>query len=229
MAINLVPLLPEIFLSIIAMGLLVVGAFNGNESTRVICWASVLGAVISWFILQNMDWSTQITLNGMFKFDQFAGFMKMVILLGVVASIALSVRYLIQQEIARFEYPILVLLAGIGMMLMVSANNLLALYVGLELQSLSLYVLAAFYRNSARSAEAGIKYFVLGALSSGLLLFGISLIYGFTGSIDFAVIENTLTASNQIPFGITFGLVFILAGLAFKISAVPFQMWPPEV
>lgn len=115
------------------------------------------------------------------------------------------------------------------MMLMVSANNFLALYMGLELQALSLYVLAAFHRNSARSSEAGIKYFVLGALSSGMLLFGISLIYGFTGSIDFGVVGNTLEALESVPLGVIFGLVFILAGLAFKISAAPFHMWTPDV
>lgn len=226
---NLVPLIPEIFLCIIGMGLLIVGAFHGNETTKVICWSSVLGVFIAALLLLNMDWSTQITLNGLFKFDQFAALIKLMILLGVAASLALSVRYIVQQDIARFEYPILIIFAGVGMMLMVSANNMLSLYVGLELQSLSLYVLASFYRNSAKSAEAGIKYFVLGALSSGLLLFGISLIYGFTGSVDFAVIEDALSLNRQIGFGVTFGLVFILAGLAFKISAVPFHMWTPDV
>ena len=226
---NLIPLLPEIFLAITGMGLLLVGAFHGNETTRVICWTSAIGALISGILMFNLSWDTQVVLNGMFKLDQFAMIMKLIILTGLVASLALSVRYLIQQDIARFEYPILMVFATIGMMLMVSANNLLALYVGLELQSLSLYELAAFYRNSLRSAEAGIKYFVLGALSSGLLLFGISLIYGFMGTIDFAVIRDILLVGDDVPFGVTFGLVFILAGLAFKISAVPFHMWTPDV
>jgi NADH-quinone oxidoreductase subunit N len=165
----------------------------------------------------------------MFKFDEFAGFMKLLILLGLAASLALSVRYLAQEGIERFEYPVLVVMSGVGMMMMISANNMLTLYVGLELQSLALYVLAAFHRNAVRSAEAGLKYFVLGALSSGMLLFGISLLYGFTGSIDFGAIGASLLAADSISFGPVFALVFIVAGIAFKISAVPFHMWTPDV
>ncbi|GJL84871.1 MAG: NADH-quinone oxidoreductase subunit N [Micavibrio sp.] len=226
---NLVPLLPELFLAMAAMGLLIVGVAHGNSVTPVICWACAAALVVASFLLFGMSWEKQIVLNGMFVFDNFAGFMKLLIILGLITTLALSVKYLEQERISRFEYPVLIVLAGIGMMMMVSASNLLALYMGLELQSLSLYVLAAFNRNSLRSAEAGIKYFVLGALSSGMLLFGISLIYGFTGSIDFGVIRGALEGLEAIPFGVTFGLVFILAGLAFKISAVPFHMWTPDV
>lgn len=226
---NLTPMLPEIFLALIAMGLLLVGVNRGNESTAVISWFSVMGLSLAAIILLRLDWNEIIVLNGMFKFDYFAGFMKFMIMTGLVAALALSVRYLEQEDIARFEYPVLILFAGIGMMLMVSAHNLLALYMALELQSLSLYVLAAFRRNSLKSSEAGVKYFALGALSSGMLLFGISLIYGFTGSLDFGVIASTLAAQSHIPLGVTFGLVFILAGLAFKVSAVPFHMWTPDV
>ena len=211
------------------MGLLIVGVSFGNESTRVISWSGALGVLFTIFVLLGLDQTGDIVMNGMFKMDAFAGFLKLIILVGVIASIALSVRYLIQQGAARFEYPVLIMLAAVGMMLMVSANNMLMLYVGLELQSLSLYVLAAFRRNSLSSAEAGVKYFVLGALSSGLLLFGISLIYGFTGSIDFGAIQVTLLPMEQVPVGVVFGLVFILAGLAFKVSAVPFHMWTPDV
>lgn len=226
---NLVPLLPEIFLAIVAMGLLIVGVSRGNAETNIVCWASAIGLLLSITILFNIEWSETVVLNGMFKLDQFAGFMKFMILCGLIASLALSVRYLKNENIMWFEYPILLIMAGIGMMLMVSAHNMLALYMGLELQSLSLYVLAAFHRNSIRSSEAGVKYFILGALSSGMLLFGISLIYGFTGSLDFSVIGETLGNLDTIPLGVTFGLVFILAGLAFKISAVPFHMWTPDV
>lgn len=226
---DLIPVLPEIFLALIGMGLLIVGVSEGNVSTRVVSWAVTAGFAIAALILLGVGWETRTVLNGMFVMDKFGGFMKLLILMGLVASMALSVRYIIQEGMERFEYPILVLFAGIGMMMMVSANNLLALYMGLELQSLSLYVLAAFHRNSVRSSEAGIKYFLLGALSSGMLLFGISLIYGFTGSIDFAVIGDTLTGLEGVPLGVTFGLVFMLAGLAFKISAVPFHMWTPDV
>lgn len=229
MVLNLVPLLPEIFLAICAMGFLIVGVNFGNESTKVVSWFCAAAAFVTIIILMNVPANGDLVVNGLFKLDLYASVLKVVILIGVIASIALSVRYLLKQGIGRFEYPVLILLSGIGMMIMVSANNLLTLYVGLELQSLALYVLAAFNRNSLRSSEAGIKYFILGALSSGLLLFGISLIYGFTGSIDFTIIQNTLVGAETIDFGITFGLVFILAGLAFKISAVPFHMWTPDV
>jgi NADH-quinone oxidoreductase subunit N len=226
---NLAPLLPEIFLSISAMGLLVLGVFRGNDSTPVITGAAILALFLAGAILLFTSWQEIAVLNAMFQFDGFAGVLKILILAGLIASLALSVSYLRQENLMRFEYPVLVLLAGVGMMLMISSHNLLALYVALELQSLSLYVLAAFSRKSIRSAEAGVKYFTLGALSSGMLLFGISLIYGFAGTLDFAVIDSTLTGLEAVPIGVTFGLVFILAGLAFKISAVPFHMWTPDV
>ncbi|MCB1562315.1 MAG: NADH-quinone oxidoreductase subunit NuoN [Alphaproteobacteria bacterium] len=226
---NLVPLIPEIFMALFAMGLLIVGVSQGNRSTSVICWASVAGLAITALLIMGLDWQHKIILNGMFVFDEFAGFMKLLVLLGLMASLALSVRYLAQEGIERFEYPVLVVMSGVGMMMMLSANNMLTLYVGLELQSLALYVLAAFHRNAVRSAEAGLKYFVLGALSSGMLLFGISLLYGFTGSIDFGAIGASLLAADSISFGPIFALVFIVAGLAFKISAVPFHMWTPDV
>jgi NADH-quinone oxidoreductase subunit N len=227
---NLIPTLPEIFMALIAMGLLIVGAQIGNRGTEVISWACVTGLVLAILLLFGLEWERQIVMNGMFIMDQFAGFMKLLVLLGLIASITLSVKYLTQEQMARFEFPILVLLSGIGMMLMISAHNLLSLYMALELQSLSLYILAAFRRNSKKSAESGTKYFILGALSSGIILFGISLIYGFTGSIDYEVIASTLNGmddANQI--GIVFGMVFLLAGLAFKISAAPFHMWTPDV
>ena len=230
MILNLIPLLPEIFLCICAMGLLIVGVSFGNESTKVVSWFSALAVFITLVIvLLTPSGNNVLSLNGFFKLDVYASIFKAIILIGAIFSIALSVRYLILQGIARFEYPILILLSVVGMMIMVSANNLLSLYVGLELQSLALYVLAAFNRNSLRSSEAGVKYFVLGALSSGLLLFGISLVYGFTGSIDFAVLDKSLWAAESVNFGVIFGLVFILSGLAFKVSAVPFHMWTPDV
>lgn len=226
---NLTPLLPEIFMALTAMGLLIVGVNGGNRSTDIICWASVIALVFTIFLLFGISWERQTVLNNMFVIDQFAGFMKLIILLGLIASIVLSIKHLYQEQMVRVEYPILIITAGIGMMLMVSAHNMLTLYMALELQSLSLYVLAAFRRNSQKAAEAGTKYFILGALSSGMVLFGISLIYGFTGSIDFSVIQNFLQGVETAPMGLTFGLVFLLAGLAFKISAVPFHMWTPDV
>jgi NADH-quinone oxidoreductase subunit N len=227
---NLIPILPELFMAIMAMGLLLVGVSGGNRSTNVICWASIFGLVITIFLLFGVGWEREIVLNGMFVNDQFAGFMKLIILLGLIGALTLSVQYLQQEQMARFEFPVLVLLAGLGMILMVSSHNLLGLYMALELQSLSLYILAAFRRNSQKSAEAGTKYFILGALSSGMILFGISLIYGFTGSIDYSVIGKFLAAEKEVlNLGVLFGLVFLLSGLAFKISAAPFHMWTPDV
>ncbi len=226
---NLVPILPELFLAIIAMGLLIVGVFRGNSAAEIISWYIVIALAFSALILLRVGWNDAIVLNGMFKLDPFIGFMKLLVIFGLMAAISLSIRYLQQEQIMRFEYPVLVLFAGIGMMLMLSANHLLSLYVALELQSLSLYVLAAIQRNSRRSSEAGAKYFILGALSSGMILFGISLIYGFTGTLDFQSIRAVLQPLETLPTGVLFGLVFILAGLAFKISAVPFHMWTPDV
>lgn len=226
---DLVPLFPELFLAVTGMVHLIIGVSRGNHSTNFVFWASAVTYVVAALILVGVSWGDAIVLNGMFKFDNFAGFMKLIILLGLLASAALSVKYLDDEGISRFEYPVLMTFAGIGMMLMVSANNLLALYMALELQSLSLYVLAAFRRGSLQSAEAGVKYFSLGALSSGMILFGISLIYGYTGTLDYGTLSATLLPMQTIPVGITFGLVFLLAGLAFKISAVPFHMWTPDV
>lgn len=226
---NIMPLVPELFLALTAMGFLLVGAFQGNKSTSVLCWSACISLIIVGILLMRSDWSGVPIMNDMFVLDRFAGFMKLIILFGLGFSIALSAQYLRQEQIARFEYPVLILFAGIGMMIMVSANNMLSLYMGLELQSLSLYILAAFYRTSERSAEAAIKYFILGALSSGMLLFGISLIYGYTGTLDFQLIRDTLSGQETINPGFTIGMVFVLAALAFKISAVPFHMWTPDV
>ncbi len=226
---NLVPLLPEIFMALTGMGLLLVGAMHGNESTKVICWAVIVAFVLMAAILFKMGWHETVTLGGMFRFDYFAGFMQALIVTGLICALALAINFLPQEGMERFEYPILVAFAGIGMMLMVAANNFLALYMALELQSLSLYVLAAFSRNSQKSAEAGIKYFALGAISSGMLLFGISLIYGFTGSLDYGAVTASLTVLDMPPPGVTIGMAFMLAGLAFKISAAPFHMWTPDV
>ena len=226
---NIMLLLPEVFLALTAMGFLMVGVFQGNRSTDVLCWSACAGFAIAALLLMKSDWESQSILNGMLVIDEFAAIMKLFILLGLIASLALSVDYLYQERLARFEYPVLVVFAGIGMMLMVSANNFLSLYMALELQSLSLYVLAAFHRNSLRSGEAATKYFILGALSSGMLLFGISLIYGFSGSLRFDVIHDTLSTLEMIPPGFTVGMVFMIAALAFKISAAPFHMWTPDV
>ena len=226
---NVMLILPEIFLAITAMGFLMVGVFQGNKSTDALCWMAALSCTIAALIILRGDWETQYALNNMIISDEFSSIMKLIILIGIIASLGLSIQYLYQERIARFEYPVLVMFAGVGMMLMVSANNLLSLYMALELQSLSLYVLAAFHRNSMRSGEAAAKYFILGVLSSGMLLFGTSLVYGYTGSLDFVTIGETLKSIDAIPPGFTIGMVFILVALVFKISAAPFHMWTPDV
>ena len=228
-AASILLMFPEIFLTITGMGFLMVGVFQGNRSTDILTWSACIAFMISGFLLFRGDWQVHYIFNNMLVIDQFSSAFKLLIVLGTITSLALSVDYLYKERIARFEYPILVMFAGIGMMLMVSANNMLSLYMALELQSLSLYVLAAFHRNSTRSGEAASKYFILGALSSGMLLFGISLIYGFTGSLDFAVIAKSLESASMIPPGFTVGMVFVLTAMAFKISAVPFHMWTPDV
>jgi NADH-quinone oxidoreductase subunit N len=165
--------------------------------------------------------------NGAFVLDPFARLMKVLVLIGSGVAIVMSVGFARLQKFERFEYPILIVIATLGMMMMISANDLIALYLGLELQSLSLYVVAAINRDSVRSTEAGLKYFVLGALSSGLLLYGASLVYGFTGQTTFTGIAAALNGHASV--GLIFGLVFLIAGLAFKVSAVPFHMWTPDV
>lgn len=228
--VDIASLLPEMFMAVVAMAFLLIGVVQGNRSTGVLCWMACAVMVVTASLIMNADEAGgQSILNGMLVFDPFSAVMKLVVLFGLMASLALSVQYIYQERIARFEYPVLVMIAGVGMMLMLSANNMLSLYMALELQSLSLYILAAFHRNSTRSAEAASKYFILGALSSGMLLFGISLIYGYTGSLDFFVIRDTLAGEKMMPPGFTVGMVFVLAAIAFKISAVPFHMWTPDV
>ncbi len=223
-------LYPEIFLSAAALLLLVFGVFKGNGSTLKVLWGCVASLVLGMLLIAHGDGQTVKILNNMVVVDGFSTVLKFVISIGLIAALVLSAGSLKDQNLSRFEYSILILLSGIGMMLMVSANNMLSLYVSLELQSLCLYVLASIKRDDLKSAEAGIKYFVLGALSSGLLLFGISLIYGYTGSLDFDLIGGTIRANSYIfAPGVIIGIVFILAGLCFKVSAVPFHMWTPDV
>ena len=224
---SLTPMLPELFLAVAGMVLLVAGVLRGNTATAFINKAVMISFLIAILLLLGLNWEEARLLNGMFVMDQFGGFMKLLVLCGLIASVALSTQYIYQDGIVRFEYGIIILFSGLGMLLMLSASNLLSLYVALELQSLSLYVLAAIRRDHPKAAESGMKYFVLGAISSGMLLFGSSLVYGYTGSLDFQTIA-TLTSQAMAP-GALIGMVFILAGLAFKISAVPFHMWTPDV
>ncbi|KAB7739288.1 NADH-quinone oxidoreductase subunit NuoN [Parvibaculum sedimenti] len=222
------PALPEIVLAVGTLFLLLVGAFRKVSPTRGISWAVVaLFALVAVLVTGQGDIHAA-TFGGMFLIDPFTRFIKLLVLLAAALSVIMSVTYIRRENMDRFEFPILIALAALGMIMMVSSNSLIALYLGLELQSLSIYVIAAFNRDSARSSEAGLKYFVLGALSSGMLLYGSSLVYGFTGSVDYPTIAAAISTGHA-SVGLIFGLVFILAALAFKISAVPFHMWTPDV
>jgi len=221
------PLVPEMFFAVAGLFLLVLGVFHGDKSATHIGWLTAIAFAVTAGLIVQQDWNWVETLGGMFVMDSFAGFVKLLLLAGLIVSVLLSLKHMEQERFARFEYPILILFAGLGMMIMVSSHDMLALYVGLELQSLALYVLASIRRDDMKSSESGLKYFVLGAISSGMLLFGISLIYGYTGSTNFGVIGDTL--SNDLSVGALIGMVFILAGMAFKVSAVPFHMWTPDV
>jgi NADH-quinone oxidoreductase subunit N len=225
--INLELIFPEIFLSLSIMFLLILGVFKKNSSI-LIQNISLIVLLITAVITFNETLAiNQTTLfNDSIIIDYFSSFMKIVTLIAAFLTLLISTNYLKTFKIFKIEYPILILSSVLGMMVMISSNDLIVFYMGLELQSLALYVLATFNRDQLKSSEAGLKYFVLSALSSGLLLYGCSLIYGFTGSTNFNVIANQLNSSEYM---ITFGIVFILVGLAFKISAVPFHMWAPDV
>jgi NADH-quinone oxidoreductase subunit N len=229
--------MPEIILAIFAMVQIIVGAIIPHRAAKAYGLLAILGLTITAYALYapqrlhfNYDGKLMIfAFSDMFVDDAFARFVKLLMLIGAAMSIMLSWSYLEQQKLAFPEFPILITMATLGMMLMVSASNLLALYVGLELQSLALYVLAAYCRDDARSSEAGLKYFVLGALSSGLILYGISLVYGYAGTTDFVNLAYQLRDTHGTNLGVMVGVVFICAALAFKVSAVPFHMWTPDV
>ncbi|MFA9472997.1 MAG: NADH-quinone oxidoreductase subunit NuoN [Filomicrobium sp.] len=226
------PAFPEMLLALAAMLLLMLGAFSddNDHNGAFVGWLAIAFMIGAGVIITLQPASTQSLFNDAFVVDQFARFMKLLILGGTAVAMLLSFDFLRQNGLMKFEYPILMLLSCVGMMMMVSANDLIALYLGLELQSLALYVLASINRENVRSSEAGLKYFVLGALSSGMLLYGASLIYGFTGSTSFMDIANVAQANSAAGnIGLIVGLVFLLVGLAFKISAVPFHMWTPDV
>ena len=224
---NLNLVLPEIFISLSIMFLLVLGVFK-KDSSKLIFNISLLVLLITASITLNETSNTNRTtlFNNSVVIDYMSSLMKIITLVGAFLVLVISSNYLKIFKIFKIEYPILILSSILGMMVMISSNDLMVFYIGLELQSLALYVLATFNRDQLKSSEAGLKYFVLSALSSGLLLYGCSLIYGFSGSTNFDVISNQLNSTNYV---LTFGIVFILVGLAFKISAVPFHMWAPDV
>lgn len=219
--------LPELILAVGSMVLLLIGAYSTGRSTGLVSGLAMALLIVAGFMLFSTP-DNGVAFHGAFIQDDFSRLMKLMVLLGSILAIAMSINFMRREQFDKFEFPVLVVLATLGMMLMVSANDLMTLYLGIELQSLSLYVLAAINRDSVRSTEAGLKYFVLGALSSGMLLYGASLIYGFTGHTDFAGIAEAMGGAGR-SLGLVFGLVFLMAGLAFKISVVPFHMWTPDV
>src|SRR5687767_9994090 len=218
--------LPELILAIGAMALLMFGVFAGDRSATAVNAAAVVVLLIAAVAVAAGN-GVGATLAGAFIVDGFARFMKVAALIGSAVAIAMAWRFSRWEGFERFEFPGLILLGTLGMLVMISANDLISVYLGLELQSLSAYVIASIHRDNLRSTEAGLKYFVLGALSSGMLLYGASLLYGFTGHTGFGPIAAALVDGRST--GLVIGLVFVLAGIAFKISAVPFHMWTPDV
>ena len=226
---SFVPALPEMFLAVSAMMLLVLGAFQrGPHVAREIGWLGVVALAVTAALVMSFGYERKVSLYGMMVTDGFGMFMSVLTLIGAGFAIVMAMRFNEREGVARFEYPVLVLLSTTGMLMMITANDLISLYVGLELQNLALYVIASFQRDQTRSSEAGLKYFVLGALSSGMLLYGASMVYGFAGSTNFDTLAHTLDASNA-SIGLIIGIVFVAVGLAFKVSAVPFHMWTPDV
>jgi NADH-quinone oxidoreductase subunit N len=223
---QLQPVLPELVLAVGAMVLLMIGAYRGQGTTRLITALAVLLLVVTGVLELMLPAGKLVTFGGSFIVDDFARYLKILALIGSGVTLILATEFLSNPSHRIFEFSILVLLSTVGMLVLISAGDLITLYLGLELMSLALYVVAASQRDNAKSSEAGLKYFVLGALSSGMLLYGASLIYGFTGTVNFAGIAAAATTGS---IGIVFGLVFLLAGLCFKVSAVPFHMWTPDV
>src|SRR3954447_7219554 len=222
----LLPALTEIVLALGAMALVIYGAFAGERTANTINWAAFGLLIVAGLIVLWLPSGKLVTFGGGFVVDDFARVLKILALAGSAVTIVLARDYFAAERGSKFEFGILILLSTTGMLMLISAADLIALYLGLELMSLALYVVAAIDRDNVRSTEAGLKYFVLGALSSGMLLYGASLIYGFTGTVTFTGIAQ---AAGQGGIGLTFGLVFLFAGFCFKVSAVPFHMWTPDV
>ena len=220
---------PELFVAVAGMVMLMFGAFRGENSARFVSWLGVGVLIVAALLVIAGPVGTTLAFNGQFVVDDFAVFAKILLIVGAALALILAIPFNMREGIDQFEFPILIVLAVLGMMMMVSANDLISLYIGIELQSLALYVVAAIRRDTLRSSEAGLKYFVLGALSSGILLYGMSLVYGFAGTTNFGALASQFTAGEGASIGAVIGIVFVTAGLAFKVSAVPFHMWTPDV
>lgn len=228
---SLAPLFPELTLAIGAMVLLMIGVFRPetDEAGRAVGWLAILVLVLAGVMVVLQPAEAMQMFEGAFVVDGFARLMKLLVLGGSAIALLLAFDDLTDIRQMKFEYPVLILLSVTGMLVMISAGDLISLYLGLEMQSLAAYVLASYRRDQVRSSEAGLKYFVLGSLASGMLLYGASLVYGFTGSTSFATIASAASEGGSANIGLIFGLVFVLVGIAFKISAVPFHMWTPDV
>ena len=220
--------LPEIVLSVCGLAILVFGVLQKRREPSFSCTVLTIAAfvVTAFLVIQAPEGGGY---KGTFVNDGFARFMKILSLVGAAFSAILSLDYNVRQKVDRFEFPVLLLFSTVGTMMMASSENLMTLYVGLELQSLAIYILCAFARDELTSAEAGLKYFVLGSLASGLLLYGISLVYGFAGTMEYGGLRTALTGAGAVPAGLVIGIVFVFVGLAFKLSAAPFHMWTPDV
>ncbi len=231
MLLDLTPAMTEVILFIGCLALLLVGAFRERDAAQILPGLAALVMFVAALVAVAHDKTRVLTFGGHFVLDGYAVFLKVLILLGAGGALLMAGTFMRDERIDRYEYALLALFSTLGMCMMVSANSFLALYMALELQSLPLYVLAAFHRDNLRSTEAGLKYFILGALASGMLLYGCSLVYGFTGTIQFDALAQLWQAGTgaALPLGALVGLVFIVAGLAFKMSAVPFHMWTPDV
>ncbi len=216
--------LPELILSLGAIALMLVAAFGGDKAARAVNWAAVALLIVAAFAACS---TSGVAFNGLYTADAFSAFGKVLVFGSAAVALIMAPRWFAQEERFRSEYAVLVLFAATGMGMMVSATNLMSLYIGIELNSLSAYVLASFVRKDMRTAEAGLKYFVLGALASGILLYGMSLLYGFSGTTDYAGVSKAM--ADGVGIGELFGLVFVMSGIAFKVSAVPFHMWTPDV
>ncbi len=223
------PILPELILTVGGIALMMVAAIGGRRSAGITSWAAIALLIAATVALIGEPSSAGALFGGLIAADGFASFGKAIIFPAAAVSILVAYRWFERGTEHAPEYPVLILFSAVGMAVMVSATNLMTLYIGLELQSLSAYVLASYRRTDDRSAEAGLKYFVLGALASGILLYGISLLYGFTGTMSFSGLSAAFERDGVHSLGLLFGLVFLLAGIAFKASAVPFHMWTPDV
>jgi len=226
---DFVPAYPEMFLACAGIVLLMIGVFRAKDSTGLLTWLAVLAMAATAGLIVTGPQGPVTTFSGMFVVNGFTSFAKLLTLAGAAVSLWLINAWVQKEQIARFELPVIVLFATLGMLMMISAGDFISLYVGLELQSLALYVLASYHRNNLRSTEAGVKYFVLGALASGLLLYGASLIYGFGGTTSFEGLATAMASATSANIGVIIGIVFVISGLAFKVSAVPFHMWTPDV